>query len=241
MIAKLILFICSISILSAQSAGNFDHSIFDSILKKNVSTEGFVNYKGVDQTKLDEYVQKVADADLSSLNNNEQLAFFINAYNALVIKNVLNYYPVEGPMKVDKFFDKNKFKIAGESLSLNELEYQKIFPIEPVMVHFGLVCAAVSCPKLLQTVYTGENVYNQLNENAVDFINNSKKNYLDKENSTLYLSEIFKWFRDSFEKRFGSLDKAARKFMNEDDRNFLNANKVEVDFLKYNWNLNEQK
>jgi len=103
-----------------------------------------------------------------------------------------------------------------------------------------LVCAAESCPKLLQKAYDGKTVFKQLEQNGKTFLNDLSKNHLDKENEILYLSAIFKWFKKYFEKRYGSLQKAAQYFINESDKKFLKENRVEVKFNKYNWQLNTQ-
>jgi hypothetical protein len=112
--------------------------------------------------------------------------------------------------------------------------------IEPVLVHFGLVCAAISCPKLLRKAYDGKTVLQELEKKGEEFLSDPSKNRLDKENNILFLSEIFKWFKRNFEERYGSLQKAAAHFMSESDKKFLKKNTVEVKFNKYNWQLNTQ-
>ena len=88
--------------------------------------------------------------------------------------------------------------------------------------------------------FIGENVLNQLEENARVFLNDGSKNRLDKDSKILYLSSIFKWFQKSFEERFGSLEQTAKNFINENYKKFLNENEIEIKFLKYNWKLNSQ-
>ena len=224
----------------SQSSG-FDHSKFDALLKVNVDGNGMVNYSAFKNNKnFDDYIKSIADADVSNLSKEDKLAFYLNAYNATVIKNVLNHSPITSPMDVDGFFKKITHKIAGNEITLDKLEYDYVMKIEPVLVHFGLVCAAHSCPKLLHQAYDGKTVFQQLEENGKIFLNDRSKNHLDKENKILYLSEIFKWFKKYFEERYGSLQKAAQYFMNESDKKFLEENKVEVKFNKYNWQLNTQ-
>jgi len=219
----------------------FDHSKFDALLKANVDENGMVNYSAFKNNKdFDEYIKSIAEADVSNLSKEDKLAFYLNAYNATVIKNVLDHSPITSPMDVDGFFKKIPHKIAGNEITLDKLEYDYVMKIEPVLVHFGLVCAAHSCPKLLRKAYDGKTVFRQLEENGKNFLNDPSKNQLDKENKILYLSEIFKWFKKYFEERYGSLQKAAHYFMNESDKKFLKENKVEVKFNKYNWQLNTQ-
>lgn len=236
-----IILIISISACCIAQSNKIDHSIFDKLLKENVNKKGMVDYKAFQNNKLfEEYLNQIAAADLSKTEIDEKLAFYINAYNALTIKNVLNNYPIDSPMDVDGFFNGKKFNISGMELTLDELEHKYVLPIDNLLPHFGLVCAAASCPKLIRTAYLGETVYNQLKENARVFLNDSSKNHLDKESKFLYLSSIFKWFRKSFEEKFGSLKETAKHFMDTNDRKFLNEYEVEIKFLKYNWKLNSQ-
>ena len=148
--------------------------------------------------------------------------------------------PIKSPLDVDGFFKTNKFKIAGEDLTLDEIENNLILKIEPVLSHFGLVCGALSCPKLLRKAYSRENVYNLLKENASAFIYDPNKNKLDKENKILYLSEIFKWFEKYFEEKYGSVLNAVKDFFNKTDKKFLDQNEVKIEFIPYNWQLNKQ-
>jgi len=219
----------------------FDHSKFDTLLEANVDGNGMVNYSAFKNNKdFDDYIKSIAEADVSNLSKEDKLAFYLNAYNATVIKNVLDHSPIASPMDVDGFFKKIPHKITGNEITLDKLEYDCVMIIEPVLVHFGLVCAAESCPKLLQNAYDGKTVFKQLEKSGENFLNDLSKNQLDKENEILYLSEIFKWFKKYFEERYGSLQKAAHHFMNESDKKFLEENKVEVKFNKYNWQLNTQ-
>ena len=231
----------SITGCNYSQSSRFDHSKFDALLKVNVDENGMVNYSAFKNNKnFDDYIKSIAEADAIKLSREDKLAFYLNAYNATVIKNVLDHSPITSPMDVDGFFKKIPHKIAGEEMTLDKLEYDYVMIIEPVLVHFGLVCAAESCPKLLQKAYDGKTVFKQLEKNGKDFLNDPSKNRLDRENKVLYLSEIFKWFKKYFEERYSSLQKAAQYFINESDKKFLNENKVEVKFNKYNWQLNTQ-
>jgi hypothetical protein len=225
---------------NAQS-NKFDHSIFDALLSVNVNDSGMVNYRSfINNQKFATYLKAIENADISGFTKEEKLAFYINAYNATVIKNVIDHLPINSPMDVDGFFNKKKHTIAGKEITLDELEHNYALKIEPVLSHFGLVCAAFSCPKLIRTAYEGESVLKQLEKNGRIYFNDLDKNRIDRENNILYLSEIFKWFRDSFAKKYGSLKETAIHFLNDDDSNFLMKNEVSVKYLKYNWKLNTQ-
>jgi hypothetical protein len=233
-----ILFIITSS--NAQS-NKFDHSIFDALLKNYVDGSGMVNYSAfINNQKFATYLNAIGNADLNKLRNEDKLTFYINAYNATVIKNVLNHLPINSPMDVDGFFDKIKHTIAGKEITLDELEHKYGLKIETTLSHFGLVCAAVSCPKLINAAFESESVYEQLEINAKAFLNDPTKNKLDRENKILYLSEVFKWFKDNFVKKYGSLKEMAIHLMNESDAKFLNENEITIKYMRYNWQLNKQ-
>ncbi len=221
--------------------GDFDHSGFDLILKKYVNEKGFVEYNGISKDKnFYKYLSQLANTDAGKFSNTDKLAFYINAYNAFVIKNVIDNMPINSPMDVEGFFKKKIFNVAGEELTLDEIEYQKVLKINSVLPHFGLVCAAKSCPKLLNHTYEGKTVVSQLCENAKKYLNDTSQNRLDRKNKILYLSELFKWFGKYFEEEYGSLINFVTKFINESDKKFLEENKVKLKFLNYNWELNAQ-
>ena len=200
-----------------------------------------VNYGAFkNNNEFNKYLRAIESADISKLSKEDKLAFYINAYNATVIKNVLDHLPINSPMDVDGFFNKIKHTIAGKEITLDELEHKYAINIELTLSHFGLVCAAVSCPKLLDKAYDGKTVFSQLEENARLYLNDQNKNRLDRENKILYLSEIFKWFKDSFVKKYGSLKKTAIHFMNESDAKFLKENNITIKYMRYNWQLNKQ-
>lgn len=233
--------ILNISVFINAQSDSFDHSVFDKLLKENVNDKGLVDYQAFKKNKLfDDYIDKISTADLSKIEKPEKLAFLINAYNALTIKNVLDNFPIDSPIKVEGFFKGEKFIVAGMELTLDEIEYNHILPIDKVLPHFGLVCAAVSCPKLIRKAYNGQSVFTMLEENAKAFLNDNNKNRLDRESKTLYLSEIFKWFRKGFEEKYGSLLETTKNFINSDDKNFLENNEVEIKFINYDWQLNSQ-
>ncbi len=233
-----LLFIITCS--NAQS-NKFDHSIFDALLKNYVDESGMVNYPAfINNQKFATYLKAIGNADLNKLTNDDKLTFYINAYNATVIKNVLDHLPINSPKDVDGFFSKIKHTIAGKEITLDELEHKYALKIEPTLSHFGLVCAAVSCPKLINAAYEDDSVFEQLEKNGGIYFNDSDKNRLDRENKILYLSEVFKWFKDSFVKKYGSLKETAMHFMNESDAKFLKENDITIKYMKYNWQLNKQ-
>ncbi len=225
----LIIPILFITTCNQAQSNKFDHSNFDALISVNVDESGMVNYDAFkNNNEFNEYIAAIESADISGFTNEDKLAFYINAYNATVIKNVIDHLPINSPMDVDGFFNKIKHTIAGKEITLDELEHKYALKIEPVLSHFGLVCAAFSCPKLIRGAYKSESVIKQLEENGRIYFNDSNKNRLDRGNNILYLSEIFKWFKDSFVKKYGSLKETAIHFMNDDNRVFLINNEANI-------------
>ncbi len=225
---------------SSPTANSFDHSEFDTLLRKNVNSKGMVNYKSFKNNLFYKYLDKIATAKITKFSDMEKLAFYINAYNALVIKNINDHPDIHSPLDVDGFFKKIKFKVAGKKITLDELEHDYALKIDGVLPHFGLVCGAKSCPKLLPKAYEGKSVINELKKNAKEFLADRKRNYFEKEKNILYLSEIFNWFKNYFISKHGTVINAV-KILSQNkiwQKNLSESTKIK--YLNYNWKLNAQ-
>jgi len=214
---------------------------FSIFFERYVDQSGKVAYQTVqNDSEFQDLLEYIATVNIGKFSNDERLAFYINSYNVLAIKNVADHWPIHSPMDVSGFFKNFKFLIAGEELSLDDIEYKKIFPMEDVLVHFGLVCAAMSCPRLLNIPFRAPSLTNQLIHNAHEFLQDTSKNKLDKSTNTFFMSEIFKWFRPNFVSRYGSLLQTAQHFVLPEDSAYIAHHKISIDFLKYDWTLNSQ-
>ena len=219
-----------------------DHGIFGRLLKSHVQN-GWVDYRGFkkDERQLDAYLDQMAQIDPQTLGRNEQMAFYINAYNAWTIKLILENYPGVTSIKdLGSFFRspwKKKFvKINGETVTLDHLEHDILRPVfKDPRVHFAVNCASKSCPPLLNEPYTGAALDGQLETAASAFINDPQSNYL--KGDTLYVSRIFKWFGEDF-------GNDIRKFVQSYARGEF-AGRLEgqgdgltIRYLDYDWSLN---
>ena len=219
----------------------FDHSAFDAVLKKHVDSEGFVDYPGLkaDRGPLDAYVKTLADAPFDKLGRDEKLALLLNAYNAFTLELILNHYPVKSIRDIDKPWDQRDFAFAGEKVTLNEIEHQRIRPkfAEP-RVHLALVCAAFSCPKLRDEAYTGAKLDAQLADQSNYCMTHPR--WLQLDGSDLKLTSIMKWYGGDFDQTVGSPLMFAANH-NADVKELTAAGKkVSVGFLDYDWSLNSQ-
>lgn len=227
--ALTLIFALSVAFSFAQS----ENKSFDDFLKTHVQN-GLVDYKAIKTkpAKLNELINQIGRAPM--LKGNDEKAFLINAYNILVIKGIVDNYPVQGPLKIDGFFDKKSFRFRGKMVSLNELEKEILYKQFPdARLHFALVCAAIGCPKLGNFAYSGKNLEDQLEQQTRDVINDSEFIRLSGPNASV--SQIFDWYADDF----GDKDQVIPFIQ----KYIFKKVKLSSDytFYEYDWNLNEQK
>ena len=215
------------------------HDLFTDALAGNV-IGGKVNYAGLDaRSSLRQYWREVALAELDQEVTREQiLAFYINAYNALIIRGVLAGYKTTSFFQRIRFFYLLRHRIANKTTNLYHLEHETIRPLGEPRIHFALVCSAKSCPKLLDSAYDAEAIDTQLHENAVDFINDKQKNAFNNQSKTAYLSEIFKWFAKDFTHKTSLQQNLAQFVQDERTATYLRSDRFAIEYKKYDWNLN---
>ena len=243
------------------AAPPFDHTILDNILKANVDEEGFVDYAGIRVNKggdLGQYITILETVDVKSMPEEERVVFWINAYNAHVIRLILANPKLEKVSDDLGMFDK-KFKIAKVNLTLNQIEHQVLradpekggrFPTFSIpefdsRIHFTLVCGAIDCPKLWNRAYTSKVLKERLQANAAAFANSPK--HFRIENGRLVVSSLMKWYGKDFDKLGGVIaflssltDPEKRPDADEIDAKLQTDFPVNVDF-PYDWTLNDIK
>ena len=216
---------------------SLDHSIWDKLLKQNVREDGLVAYEGfkADQKILNDYVQYLSEqVPDKSWSYEEQLAYFINVYNANTIKLIVDNYPVESIKKVDATispFLKNFIFIGEKEFSLADIEKGFLQKMNEPRIHFAINCASISCPKLLREAYTAENVNELMDRAAKEFINSDKN---DISENSAKVSEIFKWYKKDFLNQSESII----DYINQYADTKINPN-VELSYIEYNWDLND--
>ncbi|MFQ5601914.1 MAG: DUF547 domain-containing protein [bacterium] len=235
----------AISLTQNRSAPNLEaeHRLFDLALQKHVQ-DGLVDYQAMAREQnFQKYVNWLKSVDAASFNSKtEELAFWINAYNALAIQGVITSYPLESVLKAPGFFNKKKHPVARQQLTLDQIEKGVIFrKFKNPKLHFVLVCAARSCPNLPDRAYSSENVFDRIEEVARIFLNNPQKNRLDRENKIFYLSQIFNWYQKDFLSENRSILNFIRPYLEQEKQVFLAENPVTIKYLEYDWNLNSQQ
>ena len=185
----------------AKAAGGLDEvALWDRLLTAH-GRDGGLDYAALAQNEneLDRYLATVAVADPDLMDGNRRLAFWINAYNAVVAKLVLDRYPgLESVRDVDGFFDELTYRVAGEDRTLDAIETAARDLGDP-RVHFAVVCASTSCPDLRAEAFVADRLDTQLEEQTVAFLADAQKGLrLDERQGDLYLSSIFKWYAGDF-------------------------------------------
>ncbi|MEO6869486.1 MAG: DUF547 domain-containing protein [Ginsengibacter sp.] len=242
---KIFLLLTSFSITAGLFAQKVpSHQQWDKLLKKYVNTAGMVNYKGFqsDKSELDAYLKTLSDnAPQKSWSENDQKAFWINAYNAFTVSLILQHYPVKSIKdiggkiyKINTAWDIKFITIGGEKYDLNNIEHKMLRrKFEDPRIHFAIVCASMSCAKLRREAYIGSKLEAQLDDQGKDFLNDKSKNRISAEKAEI--SKYFTWYGGDFTKNGSLVD-----FINKYSQTKINSN-TKISYLDYNWSLNEQK
>lgn len=208
----------------------------DVFLKQYVS-QGLVDYKAIktQPAQLQGLLAMISKINFKNLEGNEQKAALINAYNILVIKAVVDAYPISSPLDVKDFFSAKKYKVGDELMSLDYLEKEFLYKKHPdAKLHFALVCAATGCPKLSSMAYRADILDKQLEMQTRKTLNNP--NFIRQTGSKVLLSEIFKWYGN----HFNAEAKDVVSFINNYRSRDIDA-AAKIDYYTYVWDLNEPR
>ncbi|NNC50976.1 MAG: DUF547 domain-containing protein [Flaviramulus sp.] len=213
---------------------SFDHSIWNNLLQKYVSAEGNVNYKTfkTDRNLLLQYLFSLGEnIPHEDWTKHEKLAFWINAYNAMTIDLILRHYPIKSIKDIKDPWEQRYWKLGDKWYNLEEIEHQILRKMNEPRIHFAIVCASYSCPKLLNETYKAETLENQLTEVTEEFLNDKKRNNISQ--NRLELSKIFQWFSKDFKQDGNIID-----FINQYSQIQI-SEKAKIIYMDYNWGLNE--
>jgi hypothetical protein len=229
-----------------------NHSTWDRLLKKYVDANGYVAYaawhaSAADQKALDDYLNHLSHASFGRDSSREaQLAFWINAYNAVTVKGILREYPTTSIRNhTAKIYGYNIWKdlqilVDGKSYSLEAIEHQVLRKMGEPRIHFAIVCASIGCPRLLNEAYTADRLDEQLTANAKAFFADPTKFVADTRTGTIYVSPILDWFGRDFGADTSAQMRSIAPYLPESARPLAMSASVRVKFLDYDWNLNDQ-
>ena len=241
----------SIKLEVKASSSGIDHAPFDALLKAHVDPKTHrVSYAGFkkDEAKLDAYLKTLATAELDGMSRDQRFAFYVNAYNANTIKLILEKYPKIASIRdVKKPWKTSRWKVAGETLSLDEIEHKKLRPVfKDPRIHFAVNCASIGCPPLRAGAYTARGLESQLDEAAKMTVGSD--DYVTVKGNNLYLSSIFDWYGKDF---INPAYKDAQKTLPGYIKRYAKPKVVafieskedapKVKFLEYSWKLNDAR
>lgn len=247
----------------------FDHAAWNRIVGHYVVEDG-VRYDALrqDRALLDGYVDALAAVDSNTFAawpRDARVAYLINAYNALVVLQVVEAYPLSRDLlnprgwfkpahsvwQVPGFFNDIRHRVAGRDMTLDDIEHVWLRDrlAEP-RIHFALVCAAASCPPFRTEAYVAEQLDAQLDDQADRFFNVGARNIFDRDAAQVRLSSILDWFGSDFERfapasgfrgsaaQRGTLAFAAT-FLPHETAEWLRTGDYTIDYIEYDWTLND--
>lgn len=237
----------------------FNYDDYTNLLKTYVNDGGLVNYQGLQANRkpLDRFVaaiSAVASETYQSWNDKTKLAFLINAYNALTLQSIIDRHPLPKSIKdISGVWNRRKFQVAGAAKTLDNIEHDTIRKdFNEPRIHLALVCAAISCPPLLNEPYLPEKLDAQLNDRVRKFIASPHGFKLDRTQDRVELSSIYKWYGEDWITSYGINDKFTgskkeravlnflSRYLTVEARKYLEAGNYQIRYLDYDWSLNQQ-
>lgn len=203
--------------------------------------DGKVDYDGLRKNRMDElnqFVKSLADADLDSMAHTEKVAFLLDAYNGLVVYQIVTKKNAPDSKRARaKFFRGRRYKIAGKSKTLDQIEHEALRPLaKDPRVHFVLVCGADSCPALSAESFLGTTSLDDKLEKATrEYINNPDHVSIDSDKRKVVLNKIFDWYSEDFDDVLAFV----ARYRPEADRKLLESGKWKIEYVDYDWSLNQ--
>lgn len=233
------------------------HRPLDQILDVNVR-DGLVYYRALksDRGRLDRYVASlnVTPAVYQGWSKARQMAFWVNAYNAFVLQTVINHYPLRGTIKqVPGAFDKNTFRAAGRSVTLDQIEKTILPEFKEPRLFLALGRGAVGSGRLRSEAYTGERLDTQLASIQAEFVTNRHLYRFDRLTNEMSITPILSWREADF---VAAYDKADAVFAQRSpieraiitfvtphllplEKELLQQNQFRIVFHEIDWRLND--
>jgi len=226
-----------------------DHGVWSALLEKYLITDDpsginlfpYADVSPPDRENLSQYIGELQNISISDLGRDEQKAFWINAYNSMTVKLILDNYPVKSIRRISRPWDTVLVTIEGEGITLNDIEHRILRPIwRDNRVHYALNCASMGCPNLLPVAFTEHNTEQLLNKAAREYINHPRGAGI--EGNKLFVSTIYKWYQTDF----GNTEKGVvdhllnyaegnlRKYLEE----IQDGTRKTRFKYRYDWNLN---
>ena len=226
-----------------------DHSLWqallDDYLVEDESGINLVDYEGIqveNDPRLDQYIDALAGVDPRGLSRADQMAYWINLYNALTIRVIVDSYPVESIMDLGESllsrgpWDDTLIEVTERPLTLNDIEHRILRPIfDDYRIHFAVNCASIGCPNLSPLAFTAASLEQQLNRLTEAFLAHPRG--LQYRDGELLLSSIFQWYAEDFGQDDAELLQTLANHVTPSLAETLRAYTQEIKFA-YEWRLN---
>lgn len=236
---------CNSQVSDAQLIPHQGYDLWAKVLNEYVNNQGRVDYQRLKENRgdLDKFIDQVRNTNIDAMSPAEQKTFWINAYNALTMRLIIDKYPLKfGGIRSINWGRpwSIKMQVAHQELPLGDIEHKILRPLGDPRVHFALNCASIGCPKLPDKPFDPERLDEQLDYETKRFMNDPQKVRLDREMNILYHSDLLNWYEDDF--LVVAEDKLSyiKQYLNDDDKAYLDTHEVTLKKIKYDWGLNEQ-
>jgi len=242
----------------SKTESHFHYNDYGKVLKNYVNEKNLVDYESLkaNPENLNSYLKRIAEVSPEKFQqwpDKERLAFWLNAYNAITLKVIIDHYPIEASFigsfrfpensirQIDGVWDEITHTVMGRAMTLDQIEHDTIrVNFNEPRIHFAVNCASLGCPILRKEPYVASKLDSQLDDQVTDLMQDPEKFRI--ESNTIYLD---KYYTD---KRFTHLGKTERsvinffyQYANEDLKHWMEENQFDVSYLDYDWSLNEQK
>ncbi len=236
--------------IAGSSFDQYDHRAWDSLLQKYVDQSGNVDYaswqaNGQDRATLLDYLRGMSSVNTSVTSDRQsEMAFWINAYNALTIEGILQVFPTNSikdhapDANGFNIWDDFKLPVGGSEYSLNDIEHKVLRKMGDPRIHFAIVCASKSCPQLSQRAYFADSLEQHLAYSTGLFFRTPGKFSYDLQRGELGLSPIIKWFGEDFGRSEQERLQYLAQFMPEDAGRLAASGSATIKYLDYDWGLN---
>ena len=219
-----------------------DSAPWGELLSKYVDARGLVSYArwkadAADRGRLAGYLAQFAPRSPAPLGAEEKVAILINAYNAFIVADVLDRYPVDGVGSIPGIFTAESHAIGGGRYSLDEIEHTAV-RLGGYRVHAALVCASRSCPPLDRRSYAASDLAAHEGERMRAWMARSDLYRFEPAKNTVFLPKYFDWYRADFE--VAGIARVLAEYAPERYREWLSRGKFRVEFLDYDWKLNDR-
>lgn len=230
----------------AAGTESFSHEEWDRLLAGG-TVDGLVDYDyvHVHRQELEAYLERVARADLASLEADHLMALLMNAYNALTVRSILDAWPVDSIRDIDGVWTGTKHTVGGQELTLDEIEHNLLRPFwKDPRIHFGVNCASMSCAPLPPWAFTGDEVDAQLDERTGAFLSSPENVRIEGE--ALLVSKYFEWYGSDFTApgwapRADTIPAFIAVYTRPEVEAFIEEHDGDppLEFMDYDWSLNQ--